>query len=78
MTTKPITKVNQFKNKKVIILELEDELKSEIVNAVEVENSTRHEGKVSMAGWIRLACLEKLGIITRPETTVVDCSLTGR
>jgi hypothetical protein len=62
-----MNKVNQFKNKKVIILELEDELKSEIVNAVEVENSTRHEGKVSMAGWVRLACLEKLGIIKKGD-----------
>ena len=69
-------KYHKLENKKTMIIQMEGQLKDEIVNAVAVEHSKGNYTTIS--AWVRLACLEKLGIIKRAETIVLDSSMTGR
>jgi len=48
-----------------MIIQMEGKLKDEIVQAVAVEHSRGNY--TTIASWVRLACLEKLGIITRND-----------
>jgi hypothetical protein len=56
-------KYHKLENKKTMIIQMEGQLKDEIANAIKVEHSKGNY--TTMAGWVRLACLEKLGIINR-------------
>jgi len=58
-------KYHKLKDKKTMIIQMEGQLKEEIVNAVAVEHSKGNY--TTLASWVRLACLEKLGIITRND-----------
>ena len=56
-------KYHKLENKKTMIIQMEGQLKDEIANAIKVEHSKGNY--TTMAGWVRLACLEKLGIINK-------------
>jgi len=56
-------KYHKLENKKTMIIQMEGQLKDEIVNAVAVEHSKGNY--TTLASWVRLACLEKLGIIKK-------------
>ena len=58
-------KSHKLENKKTMIIQMEGRLKDEIVNAVAVEHSKGNY--TTLASWVRLACLEKLGIISRND-----------
>ena len=58
-------KYHKLEDKKMMIIAMEGKLKEEIVNAVAVEHSRGNY--TTIASWVRLACLEKLGIITRSD-----------
>ncbi len=58
-------KYHKLENKKTMIIQMEGKLKDEIVNAVAVEHSKGNYTTIS--AWVRLACLEKLGIIKTTE-----------
>jgi hypothetical protein len=61
MNSKTTMKYHKLENKKTMIIQMEGKLKEEIVNAVAVEHSKGNYTTIS--AWVRLACLEKLGII---------------
>ena len=56
-------KYHKLEDKKMMIIAMEGQLKEEIVNAVAVEHSKGNYTTIS--AWVRLACLEKLGIINK-------------
>ena len=58
-------KYHKLENKQTMIIQMEGQLKDEIINAIAVEHSKGNY--TTMAGWVRLACLEKLGIISRND-----------